>query len=57
VLSNKGARTAGIDGVTKKAFASEEARATFIRELREDLRQGRFRPAPVRRVHIPKAAG
>ena len=28
VLCNQGARTAGIDGVTKKAFASAEARAT-----------------------------
>ena len=57
VLSHKGARTAGIDGVTKKAFASEEARATFTRELREELREQRFRPVPVRRVYIPKANG
>lgn len=55
VLSNKGARTAGIDGMTKKAFASEEARAAFTRELREELREGRFQPVPVRRVYIPKA--
>ena len=55
VLSNKGARTAGIDGMTKKAFISEEARAAFARELREELREGRFQPLPVRRVYIPKA--
>lgn len=57
VLSNKGARTAGIDGITKKAFASEETRRTFTQELREELREHRFRPAPVRRVYIPKANG
>jgi RNA-directed DNA polymerase len=57
VLSHKGARTAGIDGITKRAFASEEARATFTRQLREELRERRFRPVPVRRVHIPKANG
>ena len=57
VLSNKGARTAGIDGVTKKAFTSEEARGRFVQDLREELRQKRFRPVPVRRVHIPKGKG
>jgi group II intron reverse transcriptase/maturase len=57
VLSNKGARTAGIDGVTKKAFTSDETRDAFARDLRELLRTGRFRPVPVRRVYIPKANG
>jgi RNA-directed DNA polymerase len=57
VLSNRGARTAGVDGVTKKKFAAEAARVTFTRELREELREGRFRPVPVRRVYIPKANG
>src|SRR5215467_118313 len=51
------ARTAGIDGVTKKAFDSFEYYLSFIRELQEELRQGTFRPAPVRRVYIPKANG
>jgi retron-type reverse transcriptase len=57
VLANKGARTAGIDGVTKKMFISEETRTSFIRELREELRERRFQPVPVRRVFIPKANG
>jgi RNA-directed DNA polymerase len=57
ILSNKGARTAGIDGITKKALASEEARSALILEIRDDLRAGRFRPVPVRRVFIPKANG
>jgi RNA-directed DNA polymerase len=57
VLANKGARTAGIDGVTKRAFTAEEARVAFTRALRTELRQGRFCPRPVRRVHIPKVNG
>ncbi|BAY59167.1 reverse transcriptase (plasmid) [Leptolyngbya boryana NIES-2135] len=55
VLSNQGARTAGIDGVTKKALMSETARAAFVLELQAELRQKRFRPVPVRRVYIPKS--
>lgn len=57
VLSNSGARTAGIDGLTKKVFESETARNAFVLELQEELRQKRFRPVPVRRVNIPKANG
>jgi RNA-directed DNA polymerase len=57
VLSNQGARTAGIDGVTKKAFDSTEFFLAFIRQLQADLREERFRPVPVRRVYIPKANG
>jgi RNA-directed DNA polymerase len=57
VLSNQGARTAGIDGVTKKTFASAEARASFRQELGEELRAEAFRPMPVRRIYIPKSNG
>jgi RNA-directed DNA polymerase len=57
VLSHQGARTAGIDGVTKKAFSSIEFYMKFIFELQEELRQGTFRPVPARRVYIPKANG
>lgn len=57
VLSNQGARTAGIDGLTKKAFVSETARNDLIVEIQEELRQKQFKPYPVRRVHIPKANG
>lgn len=57
VLSNKGSRTAGIDGVTKKAFASQEAKAAFIQEIRQELREKSFRPTPGRRIHIPKSNG
>lgn len=57
VLSNQGARTAGIDGVTKKALASKSAQAEFVEQLREELRLSQFRPLPVRRVYIPKSNG
>lgn len=57
VLSNKGANTAGIDGITKKAFTTEEAKAQLVSEIRTELQAGKFRPVPVRRVYIPKTNG
>ncbi|MBR8840871.1 MAG: group II intron reverse transcriptase/maturase [Stigonema ocellatum SAG 48.90 = DSM 106950] len=57
VLSNQGAKTAGIDGVTKKELASVTAQAEFVSELRLLLQTKQFRPTPVRRVYIPKASG
>ncbi|MFQ4140594.1 reverse transcriptase domain-containing protein [Chlorogloeopsis sp. ULAP02] len=56
-LSNKGAKTAGIDGVTKKELNSETAKAEFVSELQSELRSSQFKPKPVRRVYIPKANG
>ncbi len=57
VLSNQGAKTAGIDGVTKKMLDAPEAYIALIRELQQELREKRFRPAPVRRIYIPKSNG
>jgi RNA-directed DNA polymerase len=57
VLSNQGAKTAGIDGVTKKAFTSVEAQIAFVQEVRRELQTQRFRPKPVRRIYIPKSNG
>lgn len=57
VLSNKGAKTAGIDGVTKNELASITAKAEFVSELQSELRSKQFKPKPVRRVYIPKANG
>jgi group II intron reverse transcriptase/maturase len=54
VLQNRGAKTPGIDGVTKKAFQSDEAKRAFIEELEMELREKRFNPKPVRRIYIPK---
>jgi RNA-directed DNA polymerase len=50
VASNRGA--AGIDKVSIKRFRSNAQ--FYLEELERDLRNGVYRPAPVRRVHIPK---
>ncbi|MEO1558296.1 MAG: hypothetical protein AAFS12_01260 [Cyanobacteria bacterium J06632_19] len=57
VLSNKGAKTAGIDGVTKRELASNTAKNEFVSKLQTELRSKQFKPKPVRRVYIPKANG
>src|SRR5437588_3929625 len=57
VLANTGARTPGIDGITKSHLASEEAQSTLIQEIGQELRERSFRPSPVRRIYIPKANG
>ena len=54
VRANRGA--AGVDGLTLaavEAFGVER----MVAELQEDLRAGRYRPPPVRRVEIPKPDG
>jgi len=53
VKANKGA--AGIDGQSIERFAADAER--YLGELAEDLREGRYRAAPVRRVEIPKGGG
>jgi RNA-directed DNA polymerase len=55
VRGNKGARTAGVDGVKPRSivFGAED----LLRGLREDLKAGRFVPQRVRETTIPKAAG
>jgi RNA-directed DNA polymerase len=50
VAANKGA--AGVDKVSIKRFLSNAQ--FYLEELARDLRDGIFRPAAVRRVHIPK---
>ena len=54
VQRNRGARTAGIDRVTVRQILQSGV-MPFLDEIREDLRGGTFRPAPVRRVLIPKS--
>ena len=51
VRENRGA--AGVDRVTLVAV-EDYGVDRMLRELRRDLRAGRYRPAPVRRVEIPK---
>jgi RNA-directed DNA polymerase len=50
VASNKG--TAGVDKISIKRFRSNAQ--IYLEELERDLRNGVFRPSPVKRVHIPK---
>jgi RNA-directed DNA polymerase len=55
VRGNKGARTAGIDGVAPRSivFGAGE----LLDRLRDDLKAGRFVPQRVREKAIPKASG
>ena len=61
VLDNDGAGTAGVDGMSWKAFhdvdksdfENEKFRQRFIESLQEELRKHTFKPMPVRRVEIP----
>jgi len=57
VRSNKGARSAGVDG--KSAYYVEAVVGTeeFLDGLRTSLRERRFVPVPVRERMIPKANG
>ncbi len=54
VRKNKGA--AGVDRITLAAV-EDYGVDRMLRELRYDLRLGRYRPAPARRVEIPKPRG
>jgi RNA-directed DNA polymerase len=55
VRGNKGARTAGVDGVAPRSvvFGAEG----LLRELRDDLKARRFVPQRVREKTIPKSGG
>jgi len=57
VLANKGARTPGVDGMTKDDLATDSARLALVRAIEQELRERRFRPSPVRRIYIPKGNG
>src|SRR5436190_10400758 len=54
VRSNKGA--AGIDGESL-AMIEQRGVASFLAEVRDEIRNGDYRPQPVRRVWIPKPDG
>jgi group II intron reverse transcriptase/maturase len=57
VRSNKGARTAGVDGVTAHHVEDVRGLEGFLAELRAELKARTFRPLPVRQRGIPKAGG
>lgn len=57
VAGNKGARTAGVDRYTVRDIAERVGVEAFLAQIRDQLRQRRFRPLPVRERRIPKYGG
>lgn len=57
VARNKGARTAGVDGVTVRQIRQRGEVGAFLSGIAASLKDGTYRPAPVRRVLIPKPGG
>jgi RNA-directed DNA polymerase len=57
VRGNRGARTAGVDGVTVRRIEQERGVDDFLAELRAELRARTYRPSRVRERMIPKANG
>ena len=55
VRGNKGARTAGVDGVAPRSVTVGAGK--LLGGLRDDLKARRFVPRPVREKAIPKASG
>jgi RNA-directed DNA polymerase len=55
VRGNRGARSAGVDGVQPRSIVTMEA--AFLARLRQQLKSGEFTPLPVRQRMIPKANG
>lgn len=54
VQGNKGARTAGADGITPRSIRNPEA---FLAGLQDDVKARRFTPTRVRERMIPKPGG
>lgn len=54
VRSNKGGRTAGVDGATASDIETVRGVEAFLADLRADLKAQAFRPLPVRERMIPK---
>ena len=57
VRSNRGARSAGVDGATAHYISAVKGEQVFLSALRDELKARRFRPAPVREALIPKPGG
>ncbi|MDN5732485.1 MAG: group II intron reverse transcriptase/maturase [Yaniella sp.] len=57
VATNRGARSAGSDGLTATMIAEEIGVSRILNELREQLKTGTFRAQPVRERKIPKPGG
>jgi RNA-directed DNA polymerase len=57
VERNRGARSAGSDGLTVGRITTEIGVPEFLHDLRSRLKDGTFRPEPVRERKIPKPGG
>jgi RNA-directed DNA polymerase len=57
VAHNKGSRTAGIDGVTVKQITDRGEIAELLAQIATSLKDGTYRPSPVRQRLIPKPGG
>jgi len=55
VRDNRGARSAGVDGVAPRSIVF--GKEVFLAGLRDDLKARRFTPVPVREKLIPKKGG
>ena len=55
VRSNKGARSAGVDGIAPRSI--EPGGGEFLESIRDDLKARRYTPTRVREKMIPKASG
>ncbi len=54
--SRKGSKTPGVDGLTFKQV-EDTGREAFLEAIREELREHRYKPQPVKRVMIEKENG
>jgi RNA-directed DNA polymerase len=57
VAGNVGARTAGSDGLTVAVIEQKIGAREFLEAIRTAIRDGTFRPQPVRERKIPKPGG
>jgi RNA-directed DNA polymerase len=57
VSGNRGARTAGVDAVTRYHVEAHVGVIAFLEELRGSLKDGTFTPLPVKQAVIPKKNG
>lgn len=57
VLANDGAKTPGIDQMTRDDLKSAEQKERFVKAIWGALRRKTYQPSPVRRIYIPKPSG
>jgi RNA-directed DNA polymerase len=57
VAGNQGARTAGVDAVTRRHIEEDIGVRPFLEKLRASLKDGSFVALPVKQAHIPKRNG